>query len=244
MKTRRVKKYAQNLAAIVLLSLTFATVLYADSITIGAPGPALNAFPFGGRTGSNPGTRYQQAYSSAQFIGTGPILITSIAFLGGTGGQFAPSNYTFSFSTISAGIDSLSSFNFDSNRGVDNALFTSMNLSGASPATLTISGDTPFLYDPSKGNLLLDIVISPGGITLGSLGAPAAYSSRADATGIFSRYHDFGAGTVGFGLVTQVNFSSVPEPATFVLVSTGIIALAYRGQFSSRRPKDKSRSLI
>jgi hypothetical protein len=232
MKAYRVRKYAQSLAATGLLSLIFSSALCADSITVGAPGTGTNLFPFGGRVVTNPGTRYQQAYSSAQFIGTGPILITSIAFLGGNGGNFATSMYTISFSTISAGIDTLSNINFDSNRGVDNAQFTSMNLSGASPATFVISGDTPFLYDPSKGNLLMDIVISPGGITAGSLGLAAAYSSRADATGIFSRYHNFGVGNIGFGLVTQFDFSTVPEPATFVLLSTGIlgiIALVYRG---------------
>jgi len=233
MKRNGVKQYARNLAVIVLLSLTFSTVLYADSIIIGAPGTAINSVPFGGGVGSNLGTRYQQAYSSVQFIGTGPVLITSIAFLQGTvgtGGIFAPSNYTFYLSTISAGIDTLSNFNFDSNRGADNTLFTSISLSGASPATFIISGDTPFLYDPAKGNLLMDIVVAPGGITAGSLGFPALYLARNDATGIFSRYHNFATGNIGFGLVTEINFTSVPEPATFVLLSTGfagIIALVY-----------------
>jgi hypothetical protein len=122
-----------------------------------------------------------------------------------------------------------------------------MNLSGASPATFIVSGVSPFLYDPSKGNLLMDIVISPGGITAGSLGPAAAYSSRSDATGIFSRYHNFGSGNIGFGLVTQVNFSPVPEPATLVLLSTGIpgiIAIVYRGRRRSRRPDAISHQLL
>jgi len=74
-------------------------------------------------------------------------------------------------------------------------------LSGAAPATLVIDGVVPFFYDPSKGNLLLDIVISPGAVFFP---LNVFYASRSGtANGIFSRYHNFGSAFIGWGLVTE-----------------------------------------
>src|SRR5690349_1958293 len=181
----------------------------AASLVVGSPAGGNNVFPFGGGFGpTNASTRYQQAYASSDFSGIGsPFLITSIDFLHGSG-KLAPSTYTLYFSTISAGIDSLSNVNFDSNRGADNTFFASITLTGTAPATLTFSG-IPFNYNPTQGNLLLDIVVSPGGVSANS-GFGAAYSSTSNAFGIFSRYHNFGVSNVGWGLVTQFDYQ-VPE---------------------------------
>jgi hypothetical protein len=230
MRCLRLNVFVTRLAQILIVVFAFTTGLLADTITIGEPGAGTNIFPFGGTISPNPGTRYQQAYASTAFGSTGPILITSISFLNGNGGTFATSEYRFSLSTITAGIDTLSNFNFDGNRGPDNTLFASPILTGVSPTTLTITGFAPFLYDPSHGNLLMDIIVTPGGVP--PIGPAAAYSSRAGtATGIFSRYHNFGGGTIGFGLVTRFDFTpaqSVPEPSTFVLLSTGLLILGSR----------------
>ena len=228
MHVLRLNAFAVRLAQIVVLSVAFTTGLLADTITIGAPGDGLNAFPFGGKDTVNPGTRYQQAYASTAFGSAEPILITSISFLNGNGGTFATSEYGFFLSTITAGIDTLSVFNFDGNRGPNNTLFASPTLTGASPITLTITGVAPFLYDPSQGNLLMDIVVSPGGVTPAT--SPVGYSSRqSTANGIFSRYHNFGFATIGIGLVTQFDFTpapqSVPEPSTVVLLSAGLLGV-------------------
>ena len=177
-----------------------------DLLTVGAPSDNVNAFPFGGGVFPGGGTRYQQAYSAAQFAGSGAALIRSVRFVGASGfpsgtGFLATSNYTFSLSTITAGINTLSNSNFDGNRGPDNALFASRPLSGPAPSTLVIDGVVPFFYDPSKGNLLLDMVISPGAVF-----SPinVFYAARnGTANGIFSRYHNFGSATIGWGLVTQ-----------------------------------------
>jgi hypothetical protein len=171
------------------------------TIIIGAPSEAPNIFPFGGGFGLS--TRYQQAYAANQFNGAAPLLIRSISFLGGQG-ILGASTYTFSLSTITTGIDNLSTTNFNANRGADNALLASVNLSGPAPATLTIEGATPFLYDPSSGNLLLDIVVSPG---VAQFAQGASYQSRLNAFGIMSRYHNFGGGFIGFGLITQFEFA-------------------------------------
>ena len=49
------------------------------------------------------------------------------------------SQYDFFLSTIPAGIDTLSVFNYDGNRGLDNTLFASPTLTGSSPITLAIT---------------------------------------------------------------------------------------------------------
>ena len=74
--------------------------------------------------------RYQQAYDASSFSVAG--IITSISFVGGLG-DFRPGDYTLSLSTISAGIDTLSTSDFDGNLGPDNQLFTTVSLSGATP---------------------------------------------------------------------------------------------------------------
>jgi hypothetical protein len=223
----RLNALATRLAQVVLLGLAFTTGLWADTITIGEPQGSANIFPFGGANPASAGTRYQQAYASTAFGPVGPILITSISFLNGNGGAFATSQYRFSFSTITAGIDTLSNFDFDGNLGADNTLFASPTLTGASPTTLTITGFAPFLYDPSQGNLLMDIVVTPGSVIAGI--SPAVYAARpGTALGIFSRYHNFGAGTIGFGLITRFDFTpaqSVPEPGSFVLLSSGLLSI-------------------
>jgi hypothetical protein len=200
----------------------------AASLVVGTSSGGGNAFPFGGGVGGA-ATRYQQAYSASDFSGIGgPFAITSIDFLGGSG-NLAPSTYTLYFSTITAGIDSLSNVNFGSNRGADNALFATLTLAGTAPPTLMFAG-TPFNYNPANGNLLLDIVVSPGGIQANT-GFGGHYQSTSNAFGIFSRYHDFGMGNIGWGLVTQFDYQAVPEPAVGGLIGIALVL----GYFRARR---------
>lgn len=205
--------------------LLFPTILiptgaWAASLIVGLPTTNLNYFPFGGGFGTG-GTRYQQAYAASDFSGIGaPFLITGVDFLNGSG-KLAPSTYSLYFSTITAGIDSLSDVNFDANRGADNTLFASLTLAGTAPPTLTFSG-TPFFYNPAHGNLLMDIVVSPGGVDASS-GFGALYLSSSNAFGIFSRYHNFGTVTTGWGLVTQFDYQVVPEPAVTTLICVSVL---------------------
>ena len=198
-----------------------------NTITVGAPPDGLNFFPFGGGFSNFGGAnRYQQAYAASQFNSAAPVLIKSISFVGGQG-TFATSNYTFSLSSITAGVDNLSTTNFDANRGVDNTLLASVNLSGTAPATLTIESSTPFLYDPSSGNLLLDIVISPGNVFPVALGA--SYHARSNAFGIMSRYHNFGTGFIGHGLVTQFELAPLTVTTAVEVIDQAVARGALRG---------------
>jgi hypothetical protein len=189
--------------------IMFSVAAWANSITIGLPGAFNNIAPFGRLpNGTTDGTRYQQAYSAADFSGLGTINISGFGFLGGTGGNFAPGTYNFYFSTITPGIDDLSNTDFDSNLGANYTFFTSVYLSGASPSELSFSG-APFLYDPLNGNLLLDVIISQDGPQ--PPGRIATYQLNRNAPGVFSRYDNFATGNIGYGLVTKFDYTSVPD---------------------------------
>jgi len=209
------------------------TSAWGDSITIGLPKTSINIVPFGRLPTTNACTRYQQAYAAADFTGSNSISISSINFLGGNGGNFAPGTYNLYFSTITAGIDTLSNTSFDSNLGGDNALFISEYLSGASPTNLTFSG-TPFLYNPAAGNLLLDMIISQDGPQ--PSGRIAGYELNGNAPGVFSRYDNFAHGNIGLGLVTEFDFVTVPEPSATNLVALAlVIGTLLRFQRRARR---------
>ena len=187
-----------------------------NTVVIGAPAANSNIFPFGG--GFFASNRYQQAYAASAFGSSTPVLIKSISFLGGQGVLF-PSTYTFTLSTITRGIDNLSTTEFFTNRGADSSLFASVNLSGPAPATLTIEGTRPFLYDPSAGNLLVDIVVNPGGFAPGN---GASYLARSTAFGVMSRYHNFGLGFIGWGLVTQFELAPFTIDDVIVVVNQAV----------------------
>src|ERR1700730_6177445 len=134
-------KYFKRLIVVVFAVSTSA--LFGGSITVGVNNGG-NAFPFG----ASGGTRYQEAYSSSLF--SGPIAITGIDFFqSGAGGTLWGGTYQLSLSTISASVTSLSSVNFNSNLGANNAIFTVMPLSGTAPSVLSFAGG-PFNYDPSQ----------------------------------------------------------------------------------------------
>jgi len=200
---------------VALLCCLSACTLLGGSITLGTDVNG-NSFPFGGT-----GTEYQEAYASSDF--SGPLSITGIDFflqpdtsgvLGGT--------YTLSLSIITANINSLSGSDLPSNIGPNNTEFTSVVLSGAAPSELTFTGG-PFSYNPSLGNLLLDITItSPSGT--------AAFEDGAGSgpAGIVRYYNEPATtGTTGFGLVTEFDFgtSSIPEPGTLSLLGCGLVYL-------------------
>jgi len=217
-----------NKALILFQATLLVTGAPAASLVVGLPATGTNAFPFGGgfATGGAFATRYQQAYAANDFSTVGgPILITGVDFLSGSG-NLAPSTYSLYFSTITAGIDTLSNVSFDSNRGADNTLFATLTLAGTAPPTLTFSG-IPFFYNPAHGNLLLDIVVSPGGVDANG-GFGGSYMASDSAFGIFSRYHNFGSSNIGWGLVTQFDYQVVPEPSLTALIC---LALMLAGTF-------------
>ena len=193
----------------------------AGSVTVPGTGNTGNCYPFD-CTDSN--TQYQQVYAASAF--SGPSVISSITFFQELS-QYpssigvVPGTYTISFSTTSAGVNALSSM-FSSNIGADNQTFFSGALGGLGN-TLTITG-TPFDYNPTNGNLLMNVSMNYSESVLN--GSGNTYMEANNTGSSSSRVS--GSGTSGFAdsvaLVTEFNASpaTVPEPATWALFAAGL----------------------
>jgi hypothetical protein len=207
-------------------------MLRGESIVLGNDNGG-NADPFAGPFPGFPGTQYQEAYASSDF--PGPISITGIAFFlqpGFNGSTLYGGTYQLSLSVITTNIDDLSEANLNANPGADNTVFATETLAGLAPQILTFSGG-PFFYDPSLGNLLLDVEVSNQ-----TSGGSAVFEDGAGhgPAGIV-RYSNFYNGTTGYGLVTEFNYSTPdafgseqasPEPRTLVLLACGIAGLSVK----------------
>jgi hypothetical protein len=211
--------------------------LIADSITLGTDNGG-NADPFAGAFSGFPGTEYQEAYAGSDF--SGPISITSITFFlepGYSGTTLTSATYQVSLSTIATNIDDLSDTDLESNIGEKDAIFSTVTLAGTAPAELTFTGG-PFHYDPSLGNLLLDIRISD----VTNSGSAAFEDGNGDGPPGIVRYSNLYNGTTGYGMVTECDDSAsnnlsnldIPEPSTLILLACGLAGFFVR-RFGERR---------
>lgn len=193
---------------------------------VSGTGTGSNNFPFSAPFGSNSGSRYQQVYAATQF--SGPININSVSFRRINGTTLTTGIHTLGVSTTAAAVNGLSSI-FNSNVGANNQTVFSGALAGLiSGSTLTFNFSSPFAYNPGSGNLLLDFQIASTG-----RGNSAFAANNGDAGGVYSRQHDFGTATSGYGLQTTFDFSpasAVPEPATWAMMigGFGIVGMAMR----------------
>jgi hypothetical protein len=93
------------------------------------------------------------------------------------------------------------------------------------PFLMAVNFSQPFIYDPKRGDLLMDIESS--GPTSQSFATSADLTAH-NNFGIGYTYTDFGGGvgSTGSSLVTQFNYVAVPEPLTAVLLLTaGILGI-------------------
>jgi len=193
------------------------------AILVGAPGDGRTFLPFDDPSPAQV-TEFQQLFAAFNFPNASTIsgltfFCTVPLFLLE---KFCPlaqgGNYVVSLSTVTADV---STFNSLIQVGSDDRVIFSGSLDGFSVpfgGSFTLNGGT-FFYDPTKGNLLLDVLITgePIPSANGLDGSAPAGVFRSTANGLFIG-QGFG------GLVTQ--FETIPEPSTLVLVTLGgLIAL-------------------
>lgn len=216
--------------------------------TVVAPGAAGNAQgPAPIRYFGSGGSRVQQIYSSNFFTGIQSISALSFrAYPGAVPGIFSNSisisDIIVRLSTTSAGDETgtLASSTFANNVGADVStvfsgaltLTTAATGSGAQPFDYTITFATPFFYDSSSGNLLLDVNIPTAATVSGSgFGFLTFDTVNSFNDGIYSVVDiNNGAATTGFantaGAITSFTTSAVtaavPEPASWALMIGGL----------------------
>lgn len=218
-----------------------------------AEGNLVNDLPWGARYDYGP-TRTQQVYASSEFNSwDGPQYINQIAFrrdIIGTPFAATPADVRIALSTTARPVDGLSA-TFADNVGSDESvvyqgalpIFSMEDITGALPRALDIvvNLQTPFLYDPSRGNLLLDIT-NP---SLAPTTAIDAQRTWGDGTSrVYAYGTDLSRGTAdSLGLVTRFQTggpeglsqpplpTTVPEPGPIAVLGLGfVILLARRGR--------------
>jgi hypothetical protein len=252
-------------SAMLLFCLCSAFVA-ANAITIVAPndstsveGNGVSSYPLAGSnigSGGPVAVHYQQVFSASQFDALDPASVfTAIAFRPNVGEKASSITYTsfqLTLSTTTARPDFLSTL-FANNLGSDAKVVYSGALSLATtsigtptkPANFdaSIPFQSSFAYDPSQGNLLVDIVLSGPNTNSTSFFLDAAntagdsVSSLLAATGGMNPSGPTGsASTTG----TVIQFTStVPEPSTFVLCAS-FAALFYLWRRGTKRTRSQA----
>jgi hypothetical protein len=197
----------------------------AGSVTIGSPN-STNADPFEAVTSGV----YQQIYGSQSF-GTTPVEITGVTFFGSSNSTITQATYNVNVSTVQAAVGASSLYTL----GANNVQEFNSTLGGAIVGgSFTISFSQPFFYNPTAGNLLLQISVTggpsnPGGSGLYTMSNGGALFSR--AVDVFDGPTNI-AFTDSTGLVTQFNTAtgvagaSAPEPGSFALLGFSLVGVA------------------
>ena len=259
-------------AAMAIASVSFFAAVaptYADNLIVGptsaasSPGNAQGPAPI--RYYGSGGSHVQEVYSSAFFEGQGPQLISAVQFRPYPGAS--PSGFfsdTVNVSDIQVRLSTTGmldesgtplSATFAGNLGADIQTVYSGALSLHTAATgtpvrdfdYTISFQTPFLYNPAQGNLLLDFVIPTTATVSGSgFGFLTFDTVNTLNDGIYSVVDiNNGASLTGFadtsGAITRfvsTSVSAVPEPETYAMMLAGLGILGFVARRKKRVIRD------
>jgi tetratricopeptide (TPR) repeat protein len=155
---------------------------------------------------------FQQVYDASGF-GTQPILITAITFYAKLGrpGTITPATYTFRLASTDARVGGLSR-DRNQNLSPDAVVFWSGVLEGNVSDSFTVTGTTPFPFDPKSGkNLLLDIGIS--GQPVAPRTTPFGFFDRDIAGSAITSCSLFVSDTDGFYNASGLVTGFTPSPA-------------------------------
>jgi hypothetical protein len=198
-------------------------------VTVGTPTPGVgNCYPFScndSGTSSGQSIDYYQIYSSSAF--SGPITFDTVSFsdagFGGSG-DLIGGTYDILFSTTT---DPLGS-SFPISPLSNTATFLNATLFGsASTGGLTLTG-TPYIYNPSDGNLVMEVIVTNQDVVPNGSGNSylAPDLSGGDATRAYIVTGDVAKNDTT-ALVTTFSVSGVPEPATWALMLLGLLGIGY-----------------
>ena len=216
-----------------------ATVVVPNSLA-NTQGDFGNGFPFNIAAFSQTSMRYQQVFAGSQFSALGgPQSITAIAF---RTESIAPafvstlSNVQINLSTTAATPDGLSSA-FANNVGANNTVVfgpgplpLSSASSGGPPHSfdVIIALQTAFAYDPSAGNLLLDVRNFGGG---SSQQFDAVASTSDSISRVFTTSSNVNSPTGqpdSIGLIARFTTVALPEPSTLTFIAGAPVLLIRR----------------
>lgn len=212
------KLFSSRNAMIYALFIGTGIFACADTITIGSD-TSLNVYPFNADLYAG---EYQQVYSASAFSGL--VEITAITFFSipDALSNSISGDFTIDLSTTSAGVGSLST-TYANNIGANNAQF----FNGVVISATSFDG-APFLYDPSQGNLLMDVQVN--GPLCPPCGGDFFAGPSTDTDRVFNLGGN-GAATAGFlttpgGLKTMFTVTpvgtTIPEPSSLSLLLLGI----------------------
>ena len=169
---------------------------------------------------ANESTRYQQVYSSDIF--SGPVTIEEIAFKTASASfYFADVRLSLASTDVKVGqlsMDMENNFSAPSTVAFEDAFY----VGGGEPGySLSFQLDQPFDYDPSNGNLLLDLELNHQvGKQFTLLDITGTSASRAIFSNSMQR-------SDSASILTQFSLQQVPEPSTVTLSILGGIALLF-----------------
>lgn len=199
-------------------------------------------------------SRNQELLGAGQFaLVGGPILIDQLSFRAAPGTGPAAFSITLLNLYLSTSpkfpntSGPLMSTTFADNVGPDNTLVFSGPVKAASlgcagpgvcPFDININFTTPFLYNPTQGRLLLDLLVTgfsavDGALDEVSFPGPNGGSVASVGGGL----NDTTGGRSFDGDIVQLRYSAVPEPALGALVFIGIAALALMRHHRSARAR-------
>jgi hypothetical protein len=219
--------------AAVLAGLPWSGPVQGGAVTIGLPAYPLggNCLPFGCVLSDI--NRYQEVYANTAFTVFGPQRLTEIDFFitnSVVAGYLNSGNYVLSLSTTSKPVGGLDTGNFNANLGPDNVVVANAVLSGElAGSILSFKLDVPFIYDPLKGNLLLDIQMSD----LSHANCPTCFGAFFDVPTASGGRLGRAFGGPTFGARQDLNdalitgFVFAPEPGTLALLSVGLAGLSF-----------------